>query len=118
VDYTCISCRKVSKKNSLKKNNTTDSRYKLRKKYHLNHEQILEVESRTHCEVCGVEFSKEKKSGDRHVDHCHTHDTYRGVICRNCNLALGFVNDDPEILQSLINYINQHNKTLAPLHNE
>ncbi len=109
---------KESKKRNPKKTKKTASRFKLKKRYHLNHEQILEVESRTHCEVCGVRFSKGRGPTYRNVDHCHTHDTYRGVICRNCNIALGLVNDDPKILQSLIEYINQHNKTLAPLHNE
>lgn len=63
------------------------------------------------CEACG---KKGERVGEMHVDHCHDTGAVRGVLCFNCNAALGHVNDSIERLQSLIRYLNQkteQNKT-------
>lgn len=52
------------------------------------------------CAVCG--------STDRlHVDHNHTTGKVRGVLCFNCNGALGHVRDSREILAGLIKYLDR-----------
>lgn len=56
------------------------------------------------CEACG---KKGERAGEMHVDHCHDTGAVRGVLCFNCNAALGHVNDSIERLQSLIRYLNQ-----------
>lgn len=38
-------------------------------------------------------------------DHCHVSEKFRGWICNRCNLALGQVKDDPEVLRALIAYL-------------
>ena len=40
-----------------------------------------------------------------HVDHCHKTGAVRGVLCFNCNAALGHVNDSQERLQKLKDYL-------------
>ncbi|KKM72361.1 hypothetical protein LCGC14_1421320, partial [marine sediment metagenome] len=40
------------------------------------------------------------------VDHCHKTGIVRGLLCKSCNLTLGFVKDDVDLLQGLINYLN------------
>ncbi len=44
------------------------------------------------------------------VDHCHVTGAVRGLLCNNCNLALGCVNDSPRILQNLIKYLRRTNQ--------
>lgn len=39
------------------------------------------------------------------VDHCHTSGKVRGLLCSNCNVALGMLNDDPALLQAAANYL-------------
>lgn len=39
------------------------------------------------------------------VDHCHETGKIRGLLCTNCNLAIGLVADSPEVLLSLIDYL-------------
>jgi hypothetical protein len=39
------------------------------------------------------------------VDHCHTSGKVRGVLCRNCNIGLGYFKDDPALLQNSIDYL-------------
>jgi hypothetical protein len=42
------------------------------------------------------------------VDHCHTTDKIRGLLCINCNLAIGNFYDNITILKNAIKYIKQH----------
>ena len=41
------------------------------------------------------------------VDHCHETGEIRGLLCADCNLALGKVQDNIETLQNLINYLKE-----------
>ncbi|WP_347878324.1 endonuclease VII domain-containing protein [Streptomyces sp. KS 21] len=40
-----------------------------------------------------------------HVDHCHETGRVRGVLCFNCNSAIGKLGDDPDILRRAISYL-------------
>lgn len=39
------------------------------------------------------------------VDHDHKTGKVRKLLCSKCNLALGYVNDNPEILKNMIEYL-------------
>ncbi|MCP3817206.1 endonuclease VII domain-containing protein [Streptomyces sp. A3M-1-3] len=40
-----------------------------------------------------------------HVDHCHETGKVRGVLCFNCNSAIGKLGDDPDTLRRAITYL-------------
>ncbi|WP_322985916.1 endonuclease VII domain-containing protein [Streptomyces sp. S584] len=40
-----------------------------------------------------------------HVDHCHKTGRVRGVLCFNCNSAIGKLGDDPDSLRRAIAYL-------------
>jgi hypothetical protein len=42
---------------------------------------------------------------DLHVDHDHGTGRYRGVLCRDCNLALGLLKDSPARMEKLARYV-------------
>lgn len=54
------------------------------------------------CEVCGEPPANGKRLA---FDHCHSGGHFRGWLCNGCNLALGHVRDNPEILRKLADYI-------------
>ena len=44
------------------------------------------------------------------VDHDHTTGHIRGLLCHNCNIALGLLQDSTDVLLSAIAYLKSHNK--------
>jgi hypothetical protein len=60
------------------------------------------------CAIC-----KSQNAGGRgafHADHDHDSSKPRGVLCHNCNVALGNFKDNPEILQAAIEYLNKYSE--------
>lgn len=57
------------------------------------------------CAICQVSF--EKMPPHRiHADHCHTTKRPRGILCGNCNQALGLMKDSIERLLAAANYLS------------
>ena len=54
------------------------------------------------CKICG-----NKPQKPLHVDHCHETKKVRGLLCHQCNVALGHMNDDPQRLEKAISYLNE-----------
>jgi hypothetical protein len=40
-----------------------------------------------------------------HVDHCHSTGKVRGVLCFNCNSAIGLLGDDPDTVRRAAAYL-------------
>lgn len=40
-----------------------------------------------------------------HVDHCHKTKRIRGVLCGNCNTAIGKLGENPAVLAAAIAYL-------------
>lgn len=53
------------------------------------------------CAICRDKFD----NTDAHADHNHVTKQPRGILCRKCNLMIGFARDNPEILQNAIEYL-------------
>lgn len=41
------------------------------------------------------------------VDHDHETGEIRGLLCSRCNAALGFLNDDPALVEAALGYITK-----------
>lgn len=41
------------------------------------------------------------------VDHCHSTNTVRGLLCAHCNNMLGHARDKPETLRAAISYLER-----------
>lgn len=55
------------------------------------------------CAICGAARSSNGKR--LHVDHDHHTGKVRGLLCSNCNTALGLLRDDPTLLTAAIEYL-------------
>lgn len=58
----------------------------------------LEAQQNGRCAGCG-------RVANLHVDHDHASGVVRGLLCINCNLTLGHVDDSIERLISLASYL-------------
>lgn len=54
------------------------------------------------CAICG---GVNKDSRNLFVDHNHTTGKVRGLLCSNCNFAIGHMKDNVKLLQNLIKYL-------------
>jgi hypothetical protein len=57
------------------------------------------------CKVCKV--TQPGNKGGWVVDHCHSSNAVRGILCHHCNLALGNAKDSVERLKALITYLEE-----------
>jgi len=58
------------------------------------------------CKVCTRPASL-NRHGSLYVDHCHSTGRIRGLLCTNCNTAIGLLRDCPERLNAAINYLKE-----------
>ena len=62
------------------------------------------------CAICGIHEDQLSKKGLA-IDHDHVTNKVRGLLCGNCNRALGFFKDDIEILKKAVDYLQQVDRT-------
>ena len=59
------------------------------------------------CAICG-EIGGTVGQDRLALDHCHLTGVVRGLLCRSCNLALGFMRDSEKYLLAAIEYLRKH----------
>ena len=73
------------------------------------HYEALLLEQRGRCGICGTDSPG--NAGRRWcLDHDHRTDAIRGLLCHGCNVGIGFLRDDPEVLRAAAFYIEQSRK--------
>lgn len=55
------------------------------------------------CAICGKDDRTLKQR--LAVDHCHQRGKVRGLLCNQCNLALGAFRDSPALLEAAKQYL-------------
>lgn len=65
-----------------------------------NDYQKMLAEQKGVCKICGVE-----ETVNLSVDHCHTTGTVRGLLCKKCNVGIGYFKDNPDTLAKAIEYL-------------
>lgn len=67
--------------------------------------KLLKAVYGSHCQICGTHESTFKKK--LHVDHNHETGRIRGLLCDNCNRAIGHLKDNPHITDSATRYLRR-----------
>jgi hypothetical protein len=78
-------------------------------KYGITIERFFEMldEQGGLCAIC----LRPCKSGHRlAIDHDHTTGQARGLLCFNCNTAIGKMDEDPGVMRSAADYIERYDK--------
>jgi hypothetical protein len=86
---------------------STNRKYILKSRYGLTPEQYagLMVKQEGRCAICHGECPTGWRLA---VDHCHASGKVRGLLCGNCNTALGKFKDSPELLANAIKYLQEN----------
>lgn len=74
----------------------------------LQYEKMLNEQSNV-CKICSSEgfiMNKDRHKMKLVVDHCHSTGKVRGLLCHNCNRALGLFKDSKISLTKAIDYLN------------
>ena len=88
-------------------------RSNLKKSYGITLEYFEEMmlEQSGKCAICMIELVRERhKRGSVNVDHCHSTGRVRGLLCSECNRALGQFNEDPVRMRSAADYMDRQHK--------
>lgn len=65
----------------------------------------LQNDQNLSCAICGKKQSTLVKK--LHIDHCHKTKKVRGLLCFNCNSAIGHFKDDVNLLKLAIKYLEK-----------
>jgi hypothetical protein len=78
----------------------------LKKKYKITLDQFnaLLLKQNNSCPIC-LRFFIDKVAPC--VDHCHVTNNVRGILCRQCNAAIGQLGDNEECLQRAVDYLKR-----------
>jgi hypothetical protein len=81
-------------------------KYMLKKVYGITKEQFNNFAEKqdNKCGICYKNFTN-KVPFNPNVDHDHTSNKIRGLLCGKCNRALGLLQDDPIIIKRAITYL-------------
>ena len=115
ADFFIVINASKSIKNKLKKEKHWDANRNAFLKRHFGidqkeYENILEKQD-FKCAIC----LKSKSSKNLDIDHCHTTGKVRGLLCRSCNMGLGYYKDNPELLEKAADYLRRIPYQLAAI---
>jgi Recombination endonuclease VII len=96
------------RKNNREKMKKSYRKHDLKRHYGLTLEQYntMFTAQGYKCAACGSS-EPGRKTGEWAIDHCHTTETVRGILCHGCNVALGQVKDDIRRLKALVSYLER-----------
>jgi hypothetical protein len=97
---------KAYKREWTKNNRDKVSVYGRKYRYGLDNDQFTKMieEQGNSCKIC----SKDLGTCKAVVDHCHSTNSVRGILCNSCNVALGFINDDLGWLNKAKKYLTEN----------
>lgn len=113
----CKECAKTRIKATRDPDRARDCHYRRNYGISLSDFNAMVVSQGDRCAACGTDTP-----GGKHnqwcVDHNHVTGKVRQLLCKNCNITLGLVEDSTEHLRQLIDYVSRHNSGDSSLNGE
>lgn len=93
----------------------------MKKKFGINTQQYATLYKDAICEICGSQDSVVVGNTMSRlvIDHDHKREDegpacIRGILCHQCNLLLGYAEDNTSILREAIRYLENYEKNGGP----
>jgi hypothetical protein len=109
----CKECKNAAAKQWRKDNPENVEKHLVRvrerakeRRYGITQEQFdqMLLDQNNKCKICDIKFKSIKFT---HIDHCHETNRVRGLLCNECNLAIGQFNDNTDIMDNAIKYLQK-----------
>ena len=102
-----ISYNKEYRKINKEKIDTREKEYWLKEKYGmtLKDKKVMLKKQNNKCKICSLKFNENNFKSKSCIDHCHTTNKIRGLLCPTCNSGLGFFKDNTNLLINAITYL-------------
>lgn len=111
--YRCKECDDVARKkwavNNPERSKISARGRNLKIKYGITLEEyqtILDSQGGL-CRICGCSSDSPRVLGSFAVDHDHTTGAIRGLLCNQCNRAIGMLDDSPTLLRKAAGYLEK-----------
>ena len=114
--YAYSQCKVCSLKDShLRYSPLRDYKFKLKRKYGLSWDEYLVLyhSQQGRCKICDIFLqlpgninAERMKAGV--IDHSHDTGKIRGLLCVNCNVGIGLLQDDLDIVEKAFKYLKVH----------
>jgi Recombination endonuclease VII len=106
----CKPCMNGMTRRHYKKNRDARLDYARVRNFGISREQYEEMLKRQNgvCAICHQPETARSRSGGEKllgVDHEHETGRVRGLLCYRCNVALGYLKDDADVLLSAVAYL-------------
>lgn len=104
----CKECLSKACKGWREDNKQKSREYKLKRRYGIDLEDYnrLLKQQKGKCAIC----KEVPKKDHLCVDHNHKTLAVRGLLCNNCNTALGMFQDDPLLIKRAADYLKAHKR--------
>ncbi len=117
----CAECKRATEKEWRMRNPEqwakTQRKARLKREYGITPEeyQAMFDFQNGRCPICNIEMTLGAVGAPDGavLDHDHATDAIRDLLCNLCNIALGSMRDNPDLLQRAIEYLVKHGKALT-----
>jgi len=108
--YNTKNKEKIMNNYKIHKDSPEFKNYYLKKYYGITLEEynkIFELQNNK-CAICKTSKPGHKRINSFFVDHDHKTKKFRGLLCNRCNIAIGQVDENTNILSAMTDYILSH----------
>ena len=116
-NYECKECTKARVKATRDPERSRDLHYRRNYGITLADFNRMVLAQGSKCACCGTSEPRGKHN-QWCVDHDHVTGTVRELLCKDCNIVLGLVEDSPQHLHRLSEYVLKHSKHNQGINND